>query len=109
MSVRLMSTSKMVKDLLTTSPQCRDSDDILYLHIIRKVGTEKGLDIDKMSIPMLLLHCRDLGLPSYNSVERTRRKIQELYPELAGCDKVEGHRKVNEEVYRTFAREVHDV
>lgn len=107
MSIGLRGTSKMVKDILTTTPQCRNSDEILYLHIIRKVGIEKGLDIDKMSIPMLLLHSRDLDLPSYKSVERARRKMQEFFPELRGSEKVEIHRELNEEEYRAYARETY--
>ena len=109
MIIGLKGTSKMVKEILITNPQCRNSDDILYLHIIRKVGAEKGLDIDKMSIPMLLLHCRDLCLPSYESVSRARRKVQECYPDLKGNDNVQAFRELNEETYRAFAREVHSV
>lgn len=107
MGIGLRGASKLVKDILITNPQCRDSDEILYLHIIRKVGIDKGLDIDKMSIPMFLLHCNDLDLPSYKTVERARRKLQEFFPELRGSEKVEICRELKEEEYRAYARETH--
>lgn len=109
MSIGLRGTSKKVKDILIANPQCRNSDDILYLHIIRNAGNEKGLDIDKMSIPMFLLHCGDLHLPSYKSVSRARRKVQECYPDLRGSGKVEAFRELSEQEYKNFAREVHSV
>lgn len=104
--VKFRGTSALVKEILANHPQCRNSDEILYLHILRRVGAEKGLDIDKMSIPMFLLHCSDLDLPPYKTVARTRRKAQELYPELRGSERVTVYRELEEERYREFAHEV---
>ena len=81
----------------------------MYLHVLRSYGEEKGLDIDNMSVPMLLLHCKDMGLPSLESMGRARRKVQELYPELKGDCDVQAMREVREEAYRVYAMEVHHV
>jgi hypothetical protein len=104
---RLRELSKRVKKILETREDARNSDNVLYLYILRGYGEGKGLDIDKMSVPMLLLHCRDLGLPTLESVGRARRKVQELYPELRANDDVQAIKEEQEEAFRAFAREVH--
>jgi hypothetical protein len=106
---RLKELSNRVKAILETNESARNSDNVLYLHVLRSYGEEKGLDIDKMSVPMLLLHCKDMGLPSLESMGRARRKVQELYPELKAVGDVQAMREEQEEAYRAFAREVHYV
>lgn len=106
---RLKELSKRVKTILEGNEAARNSDNVLYLHLLREMGKEKGIDIDKMSVPMLLIHCRDLGLPTLESVGRARRKVQAKYPHLCGDDDVEACRQLNEEEYRRFAREVLNV
>lgn len=106
---RLKDLSNRVKNILEQNVSARNSDNVLYLHVLRSYGEEKGMDIDKMSVPMLLLHCKDMGLPSLESMGRARRKVQELYPELRADDNVQAMREEQEEAYRAFAREVHYV
>ena len=106
---RLKEVSKRVKKVLETSESSRNSDNVLYLHLLRDIGAEKGIDVDRMSVPMLLLHCRDLGLPTLESVGRARRKMQELYPHLRGDEDVQVFREVKEETYRQYAKEVANV
>lgn len=106
---RLKELSNRVKTILETNESARNSDNVLYLYVLRSYGEEKGLDIDKMSVPMLLLHCKDMGLPSLESMGRARRKVQELYPELKAVGDVQAMREEQEEAYRAFARGVHYV
>jgi hypothetical protein len=106
---RLKELSSRVKKILEENESARNSDNVLYLHILRSYGEERGLDIDKMSVPMLLLHCKDMGLPSLESMGRARRKVQKRYPELRADDDVQAMREEQEELYRDFAREVHYV
>lgn len=106
---RLKELSNRVKTILEENESARNSDNVLYLHVLRSYGEEKGLDIDRMSVPMLLLHCRDMGLPSLESTGRARRKVQELHPELRSSDDVQAKKEEREEAFRTFAKEVHYV
>lgn len=106
---RLKELSNRVKSVLEKNESARNSDNVLYLHVLRSYGEEKGLDIDKMSVPMLLLHCKDMGLPSLESMGRARRKVQEIYPELRAGDNVQAMREEQEEAYREFAKKVHYV
>ena len=106
---RLKDLSKKVKAILEVDKEARNSDSILLLHLLRDMGKEVGIDIDTMSVPMYLLHGRDLKLPSLDSVARARRKVQEANPELRSDDDVEAMKIEMEEAYRRFAREVHCV
>ena len=106
---RLKELSNRVKRILEDNENARNSDNVLYLYVLRSYGEEIGLDIDNMSVPMLLLHCRDMGLPSLESMGRARRKVQELYPELKSKDDIQAMKEVQEETYKSFAKEVHYV
>lgn len=104
---RMKELSNRVKAILEANENARNSDNILYLHILRSYGREKGIDVDTMSVPMLLLHCKDMGLPSLESTGRARRKVQELYPDLRGDDNVQAYRELKEEEYKAYARETY--
>ena len=64
-----------------------------------------GIDIDKMSIPMFFHQCNTLRLPSYKSVERARRRLQEHNPELWCNDDTQRARDELEMKYKSYAKE----
>ena len=103
-SKELKTTTDMVKHILETVPMARNSDNYLYYWVCAMIGKQNGVDIHKMSMPMFLLHLKEYGFPQFESVRRTRQKIQAEYPELAANDRVEGQRMLNEEVFRDYAR-----
>ena len=43
-------------------------------------------------------------VPSFDSVSRCRRKVQEKYPQLRASKEVYAHRRELEQEYREFAR-----
>ena len=47
---------------------------------------------------------KDYGFPGFETVRRSRQKLQATFPELAGDADVEGMRRVNEETFRDYAR-----
>lgn len=100
----LQTTQDLVKEILKTSPKARNSDNYLLYAVYSTVGKRHGIDIDNMSVPIFFLHLKEYGLPSPETIRRTRQKIQAAYPELARCDDVEAMRKVREEIYRDYAR-----
>ena len=102
---RLRDISKKVKSVLAENEQARSDDNVLYLHVLRVYGNEKGLDIDRMSTSMLFLHCNELRLPTYKSVERARRLLQSRYPELRCDDDTQRARDEQEMKYEKFSRE----
>ena len=77
---KLFSVIDDVEKFLTKYPPLRDDDERLMANIwmshIGNLESQNGADI----LRMLAKH----QLPSYESVSRCRRKIQELKPELRG-------------------------
>lgn len=100
----LKTTQELVMEILKTSHKARNNDNYLLYAVYSTVGKRHGIDIDHMSVPTFFLHLKEYGLPSPETIRRTRQKIQAAYPELAGCDDVEAMRKVREEIYRDYAR-----
>lgn len=99
----LYKVSELVKDVLETNPLARNNDNFLYYLVLKKVGKKNGIDIDGMSMPMFLLHMREYGFPPFESVRRSRQKIQHDCQELAGMREIEKWRQIEEEKYRAFA------
>lgn len=100
----LKTIHNLVKNILEEHPQARNSDNILYYHVIKHIGAQKGINIDSMSLPIFLLNMKAYHLPSIETVGRARRKIVEQYPDLAGDKKVEDARRDNEDTFRHYAR-----
>lgn len=102
----LNTTTELVKGILIRCPDARNSDNTLYLQVLKIVGEQKGISLENMSVLSFFLKIKELGIPSIETVGRCRRKIVESHPELAGNDTVEGYRTANEEEFREYARQV---
>lgn len=102
----LQTTTDLVKTILQHSPNARNSDNYLYLRVLETIGKRNNIDIESMPMPRFLLHMKEYGFPCFESVRRTRQKLQAAFPELAGDTEVEALRSVNEEVFRDYARRI---
>ena len=100
----LKNTTALVKSLLEQDKQCRNSDSVLYLKVLSAAAKQKGIDLEKMTVPHFLLNLHGAGLPGFETVRRTRQKIQQHHPELCACEAVEGFRMDNESAFREYAR-----
>lgn len=100
----LYTCQRLVKEILTEDPQTRNSDSFLYFKVLKKLGTIRGIDIDKMSITHFLLNMKEYNFPPFESVRRSRQKIQAECPELAGAERVMAMRAEREKEFREFAR-----
>ena len=103
-SEELKTTTKIVKKILEQDERARSSDSFLYLRVLGFLGEKNGFDINSVSITTFLLKMSEWGFPAFETVRRTRQKIQQHFPELAGNTKVEEQRIMNEEAFREFAR-----
>lgn len=101
----LKNVSKLVKDALINHPDARNSDNYLYYVICHDILEKMGLNIDKLSLTNALLNRKVFGLPVFETVRRSRQKVQEHHPELCGTDEAEEARSYLEEEYRDYARE----
>ena len=100
----LKTTTKLVKAILEEDKQARNSDSFLYLKVIETIADQKGINLFGISVPVFLVSMRENGFPPFESVRRTRQKIQEHHPELGACDKVAGMRMINETEFRRYSR-----
>lgn len=103
-SEELKTTVDIVRHLLKTEPQTRNSDNFLYLRVLQIVGNKHGIDINNMSVIRFLLELNAIGLPAFETVRRSRQKLQASHPEYAANENVEAQRMLNEKEYRNFAR-----
>ena len=98
----LKTTRDNVKSILESDKYARNSDDYLYCMVCKK--------IDEISVHLpfwkVLSSRKDFKFPSFESVTRARRYLQQKYPELAGDPDVETQRMLNEEIYKEFAKGV---
>ena len=100
----LKSTKALVKFILENDERTRNSDSYLYLKVINEVADEHGIDLNKVPVTDYLINMSKSIFPSFETVRRTRQKIQAECPELAACDFVKECRTENEAAYREFAR-----
>jgi len=101
-ATELKNTSDIVKVILQKYPDTRNSDDLLYLKVCEYVnGTHISLPFWKV-----IKDRKDFGYPPFESVRRSRQKIQAEFPELASNKVVQAKRTQNEEIYKEFARGV---
>lgn len=86
-----------VKELLETYPQTRNNDNLLYVKYIEEYYyTEFNRET--------FVNYEQRGLPSYKSIERTRRKIQNEQNLCRATDETEQKRKEAEEYYKNSFR-----
>lgn len=69
-----------VEAVLRKYPKLRDDDTLLYAAMC----WYSNHDVWEMTFGHVMQNHKDLKLPSYESVTRARRKLQEMYPDLRG-------------------------
>lgn len=100
----IRNTSDLVKEILINNPKARNSDNYLYFIICKAKLAVNGVDISAISFQDGLLHRELYGLPAFETVRRTRQKIQQCFPELASTAEVEAMKVIKEEAFRNYAR-----
>lgn len=99
----LKSTAKLVKSILETNKQSRNSDDFLYYLVCKEVLKNHGTDIKTLPFETALLWRKVYKLPPFETVRRARQKIQAELPELASTIKVQTVKNNKMTDYRAFA------
>lgn len=91
-------TNELVQRILLDYPDSRGSDDTLYKYVVEAINP----DAASMPFCQVFLNRSEYGLPPYESVRRSRQKIQETYPMLRASKEVEEARAENEQEVRDF-------
>jgi hypothetical protein len=82
-----------VKEVMKQDSKTRNSDKWLILQTLRKLGFKIYVDYDKLS-----------EMPSFESITRCRRKIQNGDHELLPTEKIDNRRTKLEKEHREFFR-----
>ena len=86
----------IVKNILVKDEAARDDDMYLYALVVGQTGLVSA----EATFYEVMVYAKYMKLPSYESVSRARRKVQEKEPDLRGSKyKI---RKQEEEEYRGF-------
>lgn len=96
---------KVVLEILKANEEARNDDMKLYLLVCEAVNPFPTCDRDigSFSFSSVMNHYRELRLPHFESVRRSRAKIQAEIPELAGDRSCRQRRKELEILYRNYA------
>lgn len=96
----LKTTLETVKYILETYPETRDSDNKLYVRVCEYIN------FAAMHRPFceVMTSLAEYGLPGFETVRRTRQKVQQENPHLASSRAIMAARSDNEEAFRAFAR-----
>ena len=93
-------TSDLVMELLKTHTEARNSDDYLYFLVCEQINPIAS----HLPFRKVILNRKQYQYPPFESVRRSRQKIQAEHPELSASGNVEAQRMLNEEVFRDYAR-----
>ncbi len=96
----------VVLEILKTNIQARNDDMKLYLLVCKAVNPFPTCDksIGELSFETIMNHYREFNLPHFESVRRSRQKIQAKIPELAGNKACRHRRKELIAIYQEYAR-----
>lgn len=89
----------LVKAILESHPKARNSDNLLYQYVMNHFGVS-------VKTPFVEV-CNRISngeLPSMWTIERARRKAQELYPELAPSEAVKELKNLEESEFVEMSR-----
>lgn len=100
----LKTTKDLVKLILDQDERARNSDSHLYFKVINTIADKRNIDLSKIPVTQFLLNMNKYPFPPFESVRRTRQKVQAECPWLAASQKVEGFRAEREQTFREFAR-----
>ena len=90
-----------VRAVLQKDKEARNDDMLLYLKVCNGCLKDTGA----MPFAEVMAQYKYLGLPSFESVGRTRRKLQAEHPELLGSIRIQKLRAKQEQNYRRYAKE----
>ncbi len=103
--MKFKNTDKLILSVLETVPATRNSDALLYLEVIERIGRGNS----HKPIDEILLGLEELGLPCFETVRRTRQKIQADRDDLRAVGKVQDYRAEREmEFSKHFGAKCHD-
>ena len=93
---RISKVQPLVYNALVDNPETRTDDFLLVLEVFKNFVTPE------MRLETVLEHHIELGIPSFASILRSRRKLQRKYPELVN-ETAAAIREQEEKEYKDYA------
>lgn len=100
----LKTIKALVTIILEQDKRARNSDSHLYFRVITTIADKHNIDLAKIPVIDFLLNLNTSPFPPFESVRRSRQKIQRECPWLAASPEVEEFRAENEHEFREFAK-----
>lgn len=98
--MKLRNTKTLVKAILEQNKDTRSSDMQLYFEVCKRLNPE----VLNAPFSAVIMNLDLFHLPPFESVRRSRQKVQAECPHLAACEEVQMYRAEYEEEYRDFAK-----
>lgn len=98
--MRVKRVYERVKRILEDTPEARDNDGLL----IALFDEEINPSVSGMSYGRVMAHRSELGLPTCESIRRSRQRVQEETPSLASSKAVQKMRDKQRAEYEEFVR-----
>lgn len=99
---KLKTIEKMVYEVLKENPATRDNDMELY-YIVGKEFFYLTHGSAMLLFEDVMRNYKALGIPCFESVRRTRQKIQAAHPELGCSPEVRRARQKQQKAYVSYA------
>lgn len=99
---RLQTVENIVRPILERSIEARNDDMVLFRLICSECMERYGY-CENVAFDDVMRNYKKYGIPRFESVRRTRQKIQAKYPELGCSPEVRRARKKAEAAYRDYA------
>lgn len=96
--MKIRQLEKFVKEVLIEVPESRDDDYILIAEVCNRIQPAVG----HLQFNVCMLGHKEMGLPSFESITRCRRKLQAEYEELHSSKYLQKLRKEQEEEIRKY-------
>ena len=99
----LKTVSALVKNILEHDTKARNTDNHLYLKVLEHYSGLRGIDIRSMPVPVFLKELDNHSFPGFETVRRSRQKVQATYPDFAPSESIGRRRTKSETVYKDFS------
>lgn len=102
---QLRQVKKIVTAILEEDKKARNDDRYLYMQVIKRFEKILGLYALDYPLEMFLTDSMFKDFPCFETVRRSRQRVQAKRPDLASDKRIEQLRNEQEQDYRTFAKE----
>lgn len=103
----LHDTTAIVQKLLIEKPETRNSDGILYVKVLEYISKQLGVSLPFQDYPVKMVFSSTmlLPVPPFETVRRSRQKLQRAFPELAATERIRRKKADKEAAFRAYAKE----